>query len=280
MAVSTGADVTFWDIATGQRKGGIEKTAWYYETMAFSPDGKSLATGAGMTPEAAVGESGIWDVRTGKLLRSLLGYQDEVKSIAFSPDGSRLVSASTDSTVCLWDVASGRELAAMLPMPDVAAESAQARPIKCGAKAIEMGAKAIELGAKPLEVGAKPVGGGAAGPQERPAFVKRFIFQAPLPLGAEIVLQQPGVKPVPGRLYALCVGVSRYRRGTEPGGPAPAAGSGRVSNLKFPAIDAQAVVSRLQQEGKPLYEQMEVYQGKAYGLRGCVEEATIINSNI
>ena len=37
-------------------------------------------------------------------------HQAEVKSAAFSPDGSRIVTASVDSTVRIWDAANGKRL--------------------------------------------------------------------------------------------------------------------------------------------------------------------------
>ena len=41
---------------------------------------------------------------------SLEGHTDDVQSIAFSPDGGTLASGSSDDTIKLWDVATGREL--------------------------------------------------------------------------------------------------------------------------------------------------------------------------
>ena len=46
-------------------------------------------------------------------LRVRDGHRDWVTACAYAPDGRRLVSASDDGTLCLWDAASGRERAAV-----------------------------------------------------------------------------------------------------------------------------------------------------------------------
>jgi WD40 repeat protein len=41
---------------------------------------------------------------------TLRGHEHFVKSAAFSPDGSRIVTASSDNTARIWDVATGKEI--------------------------------------------------------------------------------------------------------------------------------------------------------------------------
>ena len=74
-------------------------------TVAFSPDGRTLATG-GADPLVH-----LWDVRTGKLLRELeQNVGNAVWSLEFSPDGSVLAISGGDPYASLWDVATGEQL--------------------------------------------------------------------------------------------------------------------------------------------------------------------------
>jgi serine/threonine protein kinase len=72
-------------------------------SVAFSPDGKRLASASGD------GTVKVWDATSGQEARTLPGHTEAVVSVAFSPDGQRLASASGDGTVKVRDAASGQE---------------------------------------------------------------------------------------------------------------------------------------------------------------------------
>ncbi|MEH2113141.1 NB-ARC domain-containing protein [Nostoc sp.] len=70
--------------------------------IAFSPDGRLLATGD------AEGGLRLWQVATGQLIINFAGHLGWVWSVAFSPDGQLLASCSSDKTIRLWDVNTGK----------------------------------------------------------------------------------------------------------------------------------------------------------------------------
>ena len=85
--------------AKKQRKVFLYGHSDYVNSVAFSPDGKLLASASGDNTIR------LWDVELRKPLgEPLTGHTNYVKSVAFSPDGNILASASYDKTVRLWDV--------------------------------------------------------------------------------------------------------------------------------------------------------------------------------
>jgi mono/diheme cytochrome c family protein len=72
--------------------------------LAFSPDGKTLATCSYDT------QVKLWDGVTGKLLHTLKEHSDAVYGVAFSPVGKLLATTGADRSVKVWDVQAGKLL--------------------------------------------------------------------------------------------------------------------------------------------------------------------------
>jgi WD40 repeat protein len=97
------------DLGNGARP-GIGSPATLELFLAFSPDGRTLASGAppGGPPGLTLS---VWDVATGKERYRIAAPPHVVASYAFSPDGRTLATANMKRTVTLWEVASGKERA-------------------------------------------------------------------------------------------------------------------------------------------------------------------------
>ncbi|WYD81559.1 MAG: WD40 repeat domain-containing protein [Candidatus Electrothrix gigas] len=82
----------------------------------FSPDGKFLAsTESENSSSPKGGGNTIWlrDANTLKKIKSFNGHKKTVGNISFTPDSNFLASGSTDKSLRIWDVNTGKELIAL-----------------------------------------------------------------------------------------------------------------------------------------------------------------------
>ncbi len=105
---SASADGTarLWDVQTGGARVLAQQSPIF--AVAFSPDGRYLASGGGSDQ---AGEIKLWDAQSGRATATLTGHAKKVLGVTFSRDGRTLASCGEDGTLRLWSVAARRALA-------------------------------------------------------------------------------------------------------------------------------------------------------------------------
>ena len=110
--------VKLWDVGTGRAVSTLSGHSGPVRCVDFSPDGETLASAS---EDHTVK---LWDVATrtadggqrevvARERATFRGHSYRVLSVNFSSDGNALASGGRDSTIRLWDVATGREKAVL-----------------------------------------------------------------------------------------------------------------------------------------------------------------------
>jgi eukaryotic-like serine/threonine-protein kinase len=132
-----------WDAETGQEVLALRGHAAPVLGVAFSPDGRRIATGdrdgmvrvwnaetgqevlalksdgevngVAFSPDGqrivtSGGTARVWTAETGRQVLVLKGHKGGVYGIAFSPDGQRIVTGGADNTTIVWEAATGQQL--------------------------------------------------------------------------------------------------------------------------------------------------------------------------
>lgn len=104
LASSGGGVIHLWDGGTGELKTTLIGHTDPVKTLAFNPNGSTLASG-GLDEVIR-----FWDVTTGELQLTFAAHANTVDFLKYSPDGEVLVSQGGDNNVCLWDARTGEFL--------------------------------------------------------------------------------------------------------------------------------------------------------------------------
>ncbi len=96
--------IRVWDMNTGKETDHWEDPSGGVYGVAFSPDGKWLATGGFQ------GSVALRDASSGKVIRKISGHWQDVYRVVFSPDGRRLATSGADGTARVWDAKTLKEV--------------------------------------------------------------------------------------------------------------------------------------------------------------------------
>ena len=98
--------INVWDATTGTTIASLRGHEGPVYALAYSPDGKRLASGsADMTIR-------LWEPGSGKEVAAMLGHEKPVEWLSYSPDGQRICSLDGQSGR-LWDATTGRVIAVL-----------------------------------------------------------------------------------------------------------------------------------------------------------------------
>jgi WD40 repeat protein len=99
LAAASGSIIHIWDVALNSEIQSFSGS----EPIAFSPDGRYLAHSAGGTVMR------LWDLEAAQDQTTFSEHTDRVTDVIFSANSMVVVTTSMDTTLRIWDSASGRQ---------------------------------------------------------------------------------------------------------------------------------------------------------------------------
>jgi len=107
---SGSADVKVWDVATGRILHSFKGGTTIIVPVDISPTGQLLAHGSQDPGNPEPTVVSVRDLQSGRIIWTLKGHTGTIKSIRFSPDGRLLASGGADNRIRVWDVKTGRQI--------------------------------------------------------------------------------------------------------------------------------------------------------------------------
>lgn len=93
--------IRLWDAQTGKLLNTLKGHSDLINAVAFSPDGKVIASGSGERLGSGDNTIRLWDVQSGEAINTIKGHSGSFNTIAYSPDGKVIASGSNDNSIRL-----------------------------------------------------------------------------------------------------------------------------------------------------------------------------------